>query len=167
MRRQQQTLTLIILALCVLGFQLGLYKWQPTIDGQVLQQAQSSIPLARLQPAEYSPLLTWLGLDALFAVLYTVFFTWTLRWLAAALPPGWLNTLGRTLSWVTALAVIFNLSRNVVLWVGATIGARHVSPWLQPLACLEWLPVTIFAFYAVCWGIGKLTLRRAAIGDAA
>jgi hypothetical protein len=166
MRRQQQTWTLIILALCVIGLQVGLNGWQPTIDGQALRQVELSTPLAQLRPTEYAPLFTWLKIDTVFAVLYTVFFTWGLRWLSADLPRGRLNTLGRSISWVTAFAIVFNLVENAILWTAASIGARRVSPWLFALVKLRWLSVSIFVVYFILWGIRKFMLSARPVGNA-
>jgi hypothetical protein len=165
MKTQQQMWALVILALCVIGLQAGLNESQPTVDGQALRQVELSTPLARLQPAEYAPLFAWLRIDTVFAVLYTVFFTWGLRWLAARLPRGWLNTLGRSLSWVTAVAILCNLIENAILWTAASIGARRVSPWLCVLVKLEWLSASIFVAYVILWGVWRFVLRGRPVGN--
>jgi hypothetical protein len=153
MRRPRQIWIPAILVLCVIGLKMGLAHWQPTIDGQALRDVELSTPLARLQPAEYAPLFAWLMIDTAFAVICTVFFTWGLRRLSADFPPGRLNTLGRALSWITALAILFNLVENAVLYTAASIGATHVSPWLSLLVKLEWLPASIFAAYMIAWAL--------------
>jgi hypothetical protein len=165
MRRQRQIWILAILALCVVGLKIGLARWQPTIGGQALRDVELSTPLARLQPAEHAPLLTWLRIDTALAVIYTVLLTWGLRCLSADLPPSRLNTLGRSLSWITALSIVFNFAENAVLYTAATIGATRVSPWLPSLVKLEWLPASIFAAYVVAGGLLKLTPGVPATGN--
>ena len=165
MRRPRPVWIPAILALCVVGLKMGLARWQPTIDGQALRNVELSIPLARLQPAEYAPLFAWLMIDTAFAVVYTVFFTWGLRRLSADFPPGRLNTLGRSLSWITALAIVFNLVENAVLYTAARIGATRVSPWLPVLVKLEWLPASIFAAYVIAWALRRFAPKLPAAGN--
>jgi hypothetical protein len=151
MTPQQQGWTLLVLLLCVIGLRSALYEWPPTIAGEALRRAELSTPLAQLRPAEFPHLFLWLRLAVLAALLYAIFFTWGLRWLSRRLRRGAINTLGRALSWITALAILFNLAEIAILWTAATIGARRISPWLTVLVKLEWLPLLIFIVYVILW----------------
>jgi hypothetical protein len=71
-------------------------------------------------------------------VLYSVLFAWLLRWRAANATDGW-SFAGRFLSWITALAVLFDLAENAILWTAASTAAADVSPWLSQLVWLKWL----------------------------
>jgi hypothetical protein len=167
MRRLRQIWIPAILILCAVGLKIGLECCQPTIGGQALRDVELSTPLARLQPTEHAPLVTWLGIDTAFTVIYIALLTWGLRRLSAELPPGRLNALGRALSWITALSVVFSVVENAVLYTAATIGATRVSPWLPPLVDLEWLPASIFAAYWAAWGLENLSPETLAAGDPA
>ncbi|MET0984307.1 MAG: hypothetical protein ABW034_02760, partial [Steroidobacteraceae bacterium] len=59
----------------------------------------------------------------------------------------------RALSWITAIAIAFDLCENAILWAGAAIGATRVSPWLPALVNLKWVSTAIFVSYAMVWAI--------------
>lgn len=135
--------TLLLLALlCVL---------KPTVDGEALRNAELRIPMDRLQHAERDPFLRWLAIDTVFAVIYTVLFTWGLRWLARATRRRWLKIWGRGLSWLVAYAIVFDLVENLILWVSVLIDAHDISPWLSSLVKLKWLSAEVFSGYLMLW----------------
>jgi hypothetical protein len=151
MRRQQQGWGLLLLALCGIGLVIWLDTHVPRVNGHSLQQVELTASAAQMQATEYKPLYRWLGVDSLFAAIYTVLFTWGLRWLATGVAGGRLDLLGRALSWVTAVAILFDLLENAILWVGADIGASSVSAWLPALVKLKWLSAVIFFAYGILW----------------
>ena len=133
MNRRRQAVTLAgLFALGVLLL-VGLAAFAPTVDGVGLRSAELTVPMVRLHEEERRHLFVWLGVDYGFALVYTVFYTWALRWLAAATGRAWLDFLGRSLSWLTAVAFAFDGAENAILWVSASTGAAQISPWLSSL----------------------------------
>lgn len=151
-RRQQAIALALLLALTVLLF-AGLAAWAPRVAGQTLRSAELSVAMSELLPNEREPLFAWLAVDCVFALVYTVFFTWGLRWLAAALVKTHprLDLIGRSLSWVTGLAIVFDLAENAILWAAASSAAPRVSPWLSSLVQLKWVSLMVFLAYGSCW----------------
>jgi hypothetical protein len=151
MQRQQQRTVLVMLAIITVLLFILLAALAPTVGGVAMRQAELSKPMDLLQPAERWPLFRWLTIDCVFAVIYTVFFAWTLRWLAADAMVGWLSTLGRGLARVVIFAVLFDLTENLILWVSALVGAHQISPWLPTLIKLKWLSPILFVVYLLLW----------------
>ncbi len=134
------------LALACAVFLIALVHWQPTVDGMPLNEAELSRSMDQLKTAESGRFYLWLSADCVFALLYTVLFTWLLRWRAAGASDVW-GFVGRFLSWFTALAVLFDLSENAILWTAASTAASEVSPWLSYLVHLKWSPAIVVALY--------------------
>ncbi len=138
-------------SVCMVFF-AALAVWPPTVNGVPLNEAEISRPMSQLQAGEYMHFYLWLGADCVFALLYTVFLTWLLRWRAADAGDIW-GFAGRFLSWITAFAVFFDLLENAILWTAASTAATAVSPLLRHLVHLKWLSVTTVALYFIA---GKL-----------
>lgn len=151
MTRKQQTTTLVGLLVLCTCVAILLNVWHPTVAGLALREAELTRPLSRLLPAERSRLFEWLCVDYAFALLYTVFFTGALRSLAARTSSSTLNVIGRTLSWVTAFAIVFDLVENAILWTAASTAATGISPWLFGLVKLKFLSATVFVLYWLIW----------------
>jgi hypothetical protein len=151
MNPRQQTVALLVLLVLTLALLAGLNAVPARIDGQVLRDAELSVPMSRLQPEERPSLRNWLVVDCVFALVYTLFFTGSLRWLAARAPRPWLDLIGRSLSWVTALAIVFDLTENAILWAAASTAAPNVSPWLGTLVRLKFLSAVVFLAYLLTW----------------
>lgn len=135
-------------------FLVALAFWPPTVGGMPLNEAELSRPMDRLKAGEYAYFYLWLGVDSVFALLYTVLLTWLLRWRAADAGDIW-GFWGRFLSWVTAFAVLFDLTENAILWTAASTASTEVSPWLHHLVYLKWLSVVSVVLF-----LGAGTLFR-------
>lgn len=159
-RRQQAIALALLLALTAVLF-AGLVAWAPQVAGRPLNDAELSVPMSSLAPDERAPLFAWLLVDCVFALVYTVFFTWGLRWLAAESSETHprLDLIGRSLSWVTALAIVFDLAENAILWAAASTAAPQVSPWLGSLVKLKWVSLLVFLSYGLCWMIRRRRRR--------
>jgi hypothetical protein len=155
MNRQQQALALKWLAFVCAVFFAALAALPPTVGGDPLNEVELISSMNKLQAGECLHFYAWLGADCVFAVLYTVLFTWILRWRAAEASDRW-SFAGRLLSWITAFAVLFDLGENAILWTAASTAAAEVSPWLRYLVKLKWLSLGIVVLYFALW-----TLRRA------
>ncbi len=170
MNRRHQAVALA--ALFALGLLLlaVLAALPPTIDGVALRSAELTVPMVHLHHEERRHLLVWLGLDYGFALVYSVFYTWGLRWLAAGTRRAWLNFLGRSLSWLTAAAFAFDAAENAILWASASTAAAKVSPWLSSLVTLKFLSSVIFLVYAALWLYCRWRIASkgpgASVGDA-
>jgi hypothetical protein len=151
MQRQQQRTVLVILAIVTVLLFILLGALAPTVGGVTMRQAELSKPMDLLLPAERCPLFCWLSIDCVFAVIYTAFFAWALRWLAVDARVSWLSTLGRGLARVVIFAVLFDLAENLILWVSALVGAHLISPWLPTLIKLKWLSPILFVTYLILW----------------
>jgi hypothetical protein len=151
MTRSRQLRVLAILAVATLLLLALLHVFKPTVDGVTIRNAELHIPMDRLQQAERDPFLRWLAIDTVFAVIYTVLFTWGLRWLARTTRRRWLKILGRGLSWLVAYAIVFDLAENLILWVSVLIDAHDISPWLSSLVKLKWLSLYVFFGYVILW----------------
>lgn len=152
MKGRRHLIVLGVLATLVVAVAVLLWSVAPTLNGAALRDAELHTSLAQLRAEERAPFFRWLLWDCLFALLYTVFYTWMLRWLAAGARVSWLGVLGRTLSWFTAIALVFDLCENAILWAGAVIGATRVSPWLPVLVELKFASTAIFVGYVLMWG---------------
>ena len=106
---------------------------------------------SRLKADERQHLYAWLGTDYVFALVYTMFFTGALRSLAAQASSDLLGFVGRSLSWVAAFAIVFDLTENAILWAAASTAAPQVSPWLESLARLKFLSLFVFLGYTLAW----------------
>lgn len=154
MNRQQQALALKWLAFVCVVFGVGLMAWPPAVGGDPLNKVELTRSMDKLRAAESLHFYVWLGIDCVFAVLYSVLFTWILRWTAAEASDRW-SFAGRFLSWTTAFAVLFDLTENAILWTAASTAAPNVSPWLRYLVHLKWLSLGIVVLY-----VAACTLRR-------
>lgn len=128
-----------------------LHAWPATIDGRLLLDAALGVPLSRLRAGEREHLYVWLAVDCVFALVYTIFYTAALRVLAENAASAAMKVAGRWLSWLTAVAIVFDLAENAVLWAGARTAAPQVSPWLASLAALKLLSTAVFLAYAAAW----------------
>jgi hypothetical protein len=155
MTRQRQIRLLIGLFVVWLAFAILLSAWYPSIGGMPLRKAELAEPLSKLIATERVRFFTWLGVDTLFAVVYTIFYTAGLRVLAANSRSAGLDFLGRSLSWVTAFAIVFDLAENAILWTQASTAATAISSWLPALVKLKWLSTIIFFTYSAIWIIGR------------
>lgn len=151
MNPRQQTIALVALLLLTLVLLAGLNLVPARVGGQALRDAELSVPLSRLHHDEHLLLGVWLVVDCVFALVYTVFFTGGLRWLAARTSRPGLGLIGRGLSWVTALAIVFDLAENAILWAAASTAAPNVSPWLSSLVRLKFLSAAVFLAYLLAW----------------
>ena len=159
MNRKRQALALTWLAVaCVVVFAV-LAAWPPTVGGGSLSQVELTRSMDHLQAAERSHFYVWLGVDCVFALLYTVLFTWLLRWRAAGEASDRWSFAGRFLSWITALAILFDLAENAILWAAASTSAARVSPWLGSLVVLKWLSLGIVVLYFAAWGGARWRAR--------
>jgi len=151
MNRKRQALALSWLAVVCAVIFVVLAAWPPTVGGDALHEVVLTRSMDRLRAAERSHFYAWLRVDSVFAVLYTVLFTWLLRWRAAQASDGW-SFAARFLSWITALAILFDLAENAILWSAASTAATRVSPWLSSLVVLKWLSLGIVVLYFAAWG---------------
>ena len=151
MTRQRQGDVLGWLAFFVIVLLGVLTELHPTVGGNSLRDVELTVPLSHLQHAEHPRFFGWLLIDDVFTIVYTVFFTGALRWLAADAPRPWLNLLGRSLSWLTAFAILFDLLENALLWTGATLGTTVIPTLLTPLVSLKWLSAGVFLTYFAIW----------------
>ena len=138
MNRQQQAVALKRLAVVCAVFFGALAAWPPTVGGDALNEVELTRSMDHLQACESLHFYLWLACDCVFSVLYSVLFTWILRWRAAEASDRW-SFAGRFLSWITAFAVLFDLAENAILWTAAATAAANVSPWLRYLVRLKWL----------------------------
>lgn len=156
-RRQIGVLGVVFaLGLALLAF---LHGWPATIDGQLLLDAGPTVPLSRLREGEREHLVVWLAVDCVFALVYTVFYTAALRMLAANTASRVMSFVGRSLSWLTAVAIVFDLTENAILWAGASTAAPQVSPWLASLASLKFVSTWVFLAYVVAWFVVRWRAR--------
>jgi hypothetical protein len=151
MNPRPQTIALAALLLLTVALLAWLNVAPPRLDGQTLHGAELSVPMSRLRQDERLPLHVWLAVDCVFALVYTAFFTGGLRWLAARASRPWLVLVGRGLSWVAALAIVFDLAENAILWAAASTAAPNVSPWLGSLVRLKFLSTAVFVGYLLAW----------------
>ncbi len=151
MKRIHQLWVLAGLLLVTIATAAWLNGHAPTVNGHPLSQIELTTPLSKLKPAEYDAFYSWLGIDYGFMLVYTVFYTWALRWLAADERFPRLALAGRMLSWITAVAIIFDATENMILWADASLATLQVSPWLVVLVKLKWLSTVIFVAYATIW----------------
>ena len=158
-RQQQSYLPLISLFLVGVGLAVLLSLWHPTVSGASLRDAELTRPLAGLLPAEQSRFFKWLGVDYAFALVYTVFYTSALRFLAAIARGTWLDLGGRVLSWITAIAILFDLTENAILWAAASTAATQISPWLPVLVKLKWVSTVLFLGYLCVWIVHRFVYR--------
>jgi len=159
MNRKRQTLALSWLGVACVAIFAVLAVWPPTVGGENLNRVELTRSMDHLQAAERSHFYAWLGVDCVFALLYTVLFTWLLRWRAAAeASDGW-SFAARFLSWITALAILFDLAENAILWAAASTSAARVSPWLGSLVVLKWLSLGTVVLYLAAWGGARWRAR--------
>lgn len=144
-----------------LGFALlaFLHGRPATIDGQLLLDAASTVPLSRLRTGEREHMYVWLAVDCVFALVYTVFYTAALRMLAANTASRVMSFAGRSLSWLTAVAIVFDLTENAILWAGAGTSAPQVSPSLVSLASLKFVSTWVFLAYVAAWFVVRWRAR--------
>jgi hypothetical protein len=159
MNRQEQALALKWLAVVCAVLFAALAAWPPTVGGDALNKVELTRSMDKLQAGEYLRFYVWLGADCVFAVLYTALFTWILRWWAAEASDRW-SFAGRFLSWITAFAVLFDLTENAILWTAASTAAANVSPWLRYLVHLKWLSLGIVVLYFAVWTLDQVWTRN-------
>ena len=162
MNRRQQGQVLVLLTAVVAILLAYLWLAPPRLGSQALRGVALMSAMPELSPVERERLMGWLGIDTGFALVYTVFFTWGLRWLAKDTCRS-LDVAGRALSWVTALAISFDLTENAILWSAATTGSQSGSPWMTWLASLKYLSTCIAVIYLVVWLICRFRGRRSRI----
>jgi hypothetical protein len=159
MNRQQQAIALKWLGLSCVALFATLAAWPPTVGGDALNDIELTRSMSNLRADECLHFYVWLAADGVFAVLYSVLFTWLLRWRAADASVGW-SFAGRFLSWITALAVLFDLAENSILWTAASTAAADVSPWLRYLVGLKWLSLGIVVVYFAAWKLSEARARN-------
>lgn len=157
--RRRQTVALAALFGLGLALLAVLHAWPATIDGQRLLDAALGVPLSRLRAGEREHLYVWLAVDCAFALVYTVFYTAALRVLAANAATAAMSVAGRRLSWLTAVAIVFDLAENAVLWADARSAAPQVSPWLASLVSLKFVSTAVFLAYAAAWLVARRRRR--------
>lgn len=160
MTRQQQLAVLAILAAATALLLWALITFAPTVNGVAMREAELRYAMDSLQPTERFAFFCWLAIDSCFAVSYTALFARGLRWLAADAHPAWFATLGRGLSHVVILAILFDLAENLILCVSALINARGISPWLPALVKLKWLSAGLSGSYLLLWIVLRYVPRR-------
>ena len=160
MTRQQKSYLPLISCLVVgVGLAVLLNVWHPNVNGVPLRDAELTRPLGGLLSTERSRFFEWLGVDYAFAFVYTAFYTGALRFLAAIARGTWLDVVGRTLSWITAIAIVFDLAENAILWASASTAATRISPWLPVLVKLKWVSTVLFVGYLFVWIAYRLLHR--------
>lgn len=161
MKPERQTRVLIGLLGVWIAILVLLNVWHPTVAGAPLRAAELTRPLSQLLPAERARFFGWLGVDTAFAFLYTVLYTSVLRVWASRSGKAWLDFLGRSLSWVTAVAILFDLTENAILWTQASTAATVISPWLPALVKLKWLSTLVVVVYGALWLVFRVRAKPA------
>jgi len=160
MTLKRQIWVLIGVAGAWVAFIVLLNAWHPSVGGVPLREAELARPMSQLLPAEQAHFFEWLGADYVFALVYTVLYTAALRILAAHSRSPSVDLLGRSLSWVTAIAILFDLMENAILWTQASTAATVISPWLPTLVKLKWLSTIIWLTYGLIWIVDRLRGKR-------